>query len=44
MPIDRFQIDNYSNDENSLLEYVINVANEFAPDILLDENGTPYKV
>jgi len=44
MPIDRFQIDNYSNDENSLLEYVINVANEFAPDIVLDENGTPYKV
>ena len=34
MPIDRFQIDNYSNDENSLLEYVINVANEFAPDII----------
>lgn len=26
------------------MEYVINVANEFAPDILLDENGTPYKV
>lgn len=44
MLIDRFQIDNYSNDENSLLEYVINVANEFAPDIVLDENGTPYKV
>lgn len=44
MPIDRFQIDNYSNDENSLLEYVINVANEFAPDIVLDENGIPYKV
>lgn len=44
MPIERFHIDNYSNDENSLLEYVINVANEFSPDIVLDENGTPYKV
>ena len=43
MPIDRFQIDNYNNDENSLLEYVINVANEFIPDIVLDKNGTPYK-
>lgn len=44
MPIDRFQIDNYSKDENSLLEYVINVANEFASDIVIDENGTPYRV
>lgn len=44
MPIDRFQIDNYNNDENSLLEYVINVANEFIPDIVLDENGIPHKV
>lgn len=44
MPIERFHIDNYSNDENNLLEYVINVANEFTPDIVLDENGTPYKV
>ncbi len=44
MPIKRFQIDNYSNDENNLLEYVISVANELAPDIVLDENGTPYKV
>ncbi len=44
MPIKRFQIDNYSNDENNLLEYVIRVANELAPDIVLDENGTPYKV
>lgn len=44
MPIDRFQTDNYSNDENNLLEYVINVANEFAPDIVFDEKGTPYKV
>lgn len=44
MPIERFQIDNYSKDENNLLEYVINVANEFAPDIVIDENGTPYKI
>lgn len=44
MPIKRFQIDNYSNDENNLLEYVIRVANELAPDIVLDDNGTPYKV
>lgn len=44
MPVDRFQIDNYSKVENNLLEYLINVANEFAPDIVLDENGVPYKV
>lgn len=44
MPIQRFQIDNYSKEENNLLEYVINVANEFAPDIVIDENETPYKV
>ncbi len=44
MPIERFQIDNYSKEENNLLEYVIKVANEFAPDIVLEENGTPYKV
>ena len=44
MPIERFQIDNYSNTENNLLEYVINIANEFAPDIVIDETGTPYKV
>lgn len=44
MPIQGFQIDNYSKEENNLLEYVINVANEFAPDIVIDENETPYKV
>ena len=44
MPIERFQIDNYSKEENNLLEYVFNVANELAPDIVLDENGTPYRV
>lgn len=44
MPIERFLIDDNYKEENNLLEYVINVANEFAPDIVLDENGTPYKV
>ncbi|MBD5267698.1 MAG: hypothetical protein HDS41_05895 [Bacteroides sp.] len=40
MPIEKFSIDNYNEDEEDLLEYVINVANEFAPDIVLDETGT----
>lgn len=44
MPIDKFHIDTYKKEEENLLEYVINVANEFAPDIVIDEMGTPYKV
>ncbi|MBD5209963.1 MAG: hypothetical protein HDS77_01640 [Bacteroidales bacterium] len=44
MLIERFQIDNFSNNEHELLEYVINVANEFVPDIVIDETGSPYKV
>lgn len=42
MPIERFHLDNYNKEEDSLLEYVINIANEFAPDIVID-NGVPYK-
>ncbi|MCM1070621.1 MAG: hypothetical protein NC210_04240 [[Clostridium] fimetarium] len=44
MPIERFQTDNYSQYEDSLLDYVINVANHIAPDVFIDESGTPYKV
>ena len=34
MPIDQFQIDKYSTDEDNLLEYVIKVADVIAPDIV----------
>lgn len=42
MPLDKFQIDGYNQEDESLLEYVVNVANVFAPDIVID-NGVPYK-
>lgn len=42
MPLDKFQIDGYNQEDESLLEYVVKVANVFAPDIVI-ENGVPYK-
>ncbi len=44
MPIDKFHIDTYNEREDNILEYVIKVANVFAPDIVFDERGTPYKI
>ena len=44
MPIDQFQIDKYSTDEDNLLEYVIKVADVIAPDIVFADSGTPYNV
>ncbi|MBD5171586.1 MAG: hypothetical protein HDT07_06230 [Bacteroidales bacterium] len=44
MPIDQFQIDKYSTDEDNLLEYVIKVADVIAPDIVFGDSGTPYNV
>ena len=43
MPIDKFEIDRHNVEHEDILEYVINVANEFAPDISIDDNGVPYK-
>lgn len=43
MPIDKFEIDRHNLEHEDLLEYVINVANEFTPDISIDENGMPYR-
>ncbi len=43
MPIDKFEIEQYYTEHEDLLEYVINVANEFAPDISIDDSGVPYK-
>lgn len=43
MQIDKFEIDRYNIEHEDLLEYVINVANEFAPDISIDDSGMPYK-
>lgn len=43
MPIDKFSIETYNNNDENLLEYVIKVANEFAPDIVLDKSGTAHK-
>lgn len=42
MPLDKFQIDGYNQEDESLLEYVVKVANVFAPDMVI-ENGVPYK-
>ncbi len=44
MPIDKFHLDTYNESEDNISEYVIKVANAFAPDIALDGSGTPYKV
>ncbi|MCM1033857.1 MAG: hypothetical protein NC405_08930 [Odoribacter sp.] len=41
--IDTFHIDCYDEREEYLLEYVVAVANEFAPDISIDDSGVPYK-
>lgn len=43
MPIDKFEIDRHNIEQEELLEYAINVANEFAPDISIDDSGVPYK-
>jgi len=43
MPIDKFEIEQYNTEHEDLLEYVINVANEFATDISIDDSGVPYK-
>ncbi|MDE6295561.1 MAG: hypothetical protein K2M03_05790 [Muribaculaceae bacterium] len=44
MPIERFNIECYSKYESDLLEYLFPVADKFAPDIVICENGTAYKV
>lgn len=44
MPIDKFHIDCYDAEEESLLEYMIVVAYKFNPDFVFEPDGTPIAV
>ena len=44
MPVEKFQTEVYDEGEANILEYMIKVADVFAPDIAFDSNGTPHKV
>lgn len=43
MQKDKFHIECYDAKDEELLEYVTAVADEFAPDISIDDRGVPYK-
>lgn len=43
-PIEKFKIEIHDEGEANILEYMIKVADVFAPDIAFDSNGTPHKV
>lgn len=44
MPIERFDTEKYNEEEENLLEYMIAVADRFAPDIVIGSDGMAYEV
>lgn len=44
MPIERFDTENFVREEEDLLEYVTAVADKFAPDILIDNDGMAHEI
>ena len=44
MPIERFDTENYNKDQEDLLEYLIAIADRFAPDFVIGDDGNAYEV
>lgn len=44
MPVERFNTECYNKKEEELLEYVIAVADRFAPDVVIGSDGIAYEV
>ena len=44
MPIVRFDTESYNKEEENLLEYLIAVADRFAPDLVIGSDGNAYEV
>ncbi|MDE6551558.1 MAG: hypothetical protein K2K98_01145 [Muribaculaceae bacterium] len=44
MPIERFDTEKYNQEEENLLEYMIAVADRFAPDFVIGSDGNAYEV
>ena len=44
MPIEKFDTECYNKEEENLLEYMIAVADRFAPDFVIGSDGNAYEV